>query len=80
MTIVLNGSDLTVTQVIAVARQGVTVRLAEQARTNMTTAREIVMEVLHGGNLFTALPLVSVSERNSFLIRPNDSGSTSDWC
>jgi len=69
MTIVLNGSDLTVTQVIAVARQGVTVRLAEQARTNMTTAREIVMEVLHGGKPVYGLT-TGVGERKKFILDP----------
>jgi histidine ammonia-lyase len=69
MTIVLNGSDLTVTQVIAVARQGATVRLAEQARSNMATAREIVMEVLHGGKPVYGLT-TGVGERKKFILDP----------
>jgi histidine ammonia-lyase len=71
MTIVLNGSDLTVTQVIAVARQGATVRLAESARQNMTIAREIVMEVLHGGKPVYGLT-TGVGERKKFLLDPAD--------
>src|SRR5580704_10939183 len=69
MMIVLNGSDLTVTQVIAVARQGATVRLAEQARANMATAREIVMEVLHGGKPVYGLT-TGVGERKKFILDP----------
>jgi histidine ammonia-lyase len=71
MTIALNGSDLTVTQVIAVARQGATVRLAEKARHNMTIAREIVMEVLHGGKPVYGLS-TGVGERKKFLLDPAD--------
>jgi len=71
MTIVVNGSDLTVTQVIAVARQGTPVRLAEKARQNMTIAREIVMEVLHGGKPVYGLT-TGVGERKKFLLDPAD--------
>ena len=43
MTIVLNGSDLTVTQVVAAARHGEAVALALAA---MRQARTVVQEVL----------------------------------
>ena len=46
MTIVLNGSDLTVTQVIAAARHGETVALAPAAIAAMRQARTVVEEVL----------------------------------
>jgi histidine ammonia-lyase len=44
MTVVLSGSDLTVTQVIAVARHGEAVELADTARKSMQDARGIVTE------------------------------------
>src|SRR5580698_9126893 len=69
MMIVLNGSDLTVTQVIAVARQGATVRLAEQARADMATAREIVIDVLSGGKPVYGLT-TGVGERKKFTLDP----------
>jgi hypothetical protein len=46
MTIMLNGSDLTVTQVVAVARQGEAVALAPAAVAAMRQARTVVQEVL----------------------------------
>jgi histidine ammonia-lyase len=42
MTIMLNGSDLTVTQVVAVARQGEAVALAPAAVAAMRQARTVV--------------------------------------
>ena len=67
MTIVLSGSDLTVTQVIAVARHGEAVRLAESARLDMANAREIVMEVLDRGKPVYGLT-TGVGERKKFLL------------
>ncbi len=67
MTIVLSGSDLTVTQVIAVARHGEAVRLAENARRDMANAREIVMEILDRGKPVYGLT-TGVGERKKFLL------------
>jgi histidine ammonia-lyase len=71
MAIVLNGSDLTVTQVIAVARHGAAVTLAPAARTGMENARAIVMEVLAGGKPVYGLT-TGVGERKKFLLDPAD--------
>ncbi len=49
MTITLNGSDLTVTQVVAAARHGETVALAPEALAAMRRSRAIVQDVLAGG-------------------------------
>ena len=46
MTITLNGSDLTVTEVIAVARHGAAVALAPEAVQTMAQARAVVEEAL----------------------------------
>ena len=46
MTIMLNGSDLTVTQVVAAARHGEAVVLAPAAIAAMRQARTVVEEVL----------------------------------
>jgi histidine ammonia-lyase len=48
MTITLNGSDLTVTQVVAAARHGETVALAPEAIAAMRRSRAIVRDVLAG--------------------------------
>jgi histidine ammonia-lyase len=69
MGIVLNGSDLTVTQVIGVARRGEAVRLAETARQAMRESREIVMEVLGGGKPVYGLT-TGVGERKKFALDP----------
>ena len=50
MTIRLNGSDLTVTQVIAAARHGEPVALAAEAITAMRQSRTVVEEVLSNFN------------------------------
>jgi histidine ammonia-lyase len=71
MMIVLNGSDLTVTQVIGVARRGEAVRLAESARQGMTESREIVMEVLGRGKPVYGLT-TGVGERKKFTLDPAD--------
>ncbi len=69
MAIVLNGSDLTVTQVIRVARHGEAVRLADSARTSMQNSRAIVMEVLDRGKPVYGLT-TGVGERKKFLLAP----------
>jgi ABC-type sulfate transport system permease component len=46
MTIMLSGSDLTVMQVVAVARLGEAVALAPAARRAVRQARAVVQEVL----------------------------------
>src|SRR5579859_5778769 len=69
MTIVLNGSDLTVTQVVAVARHGETVRLASEAVCAMSESRSVVEEVLRGGEPVYGLT-TGVAERKAFLLDP----------
>jgi histidine ammonia-lyase len=69
MTIVLNGSDLTVTQVIAVARHGAAVELAPGARAQMRAARAVVMEALDRGTPVYGLT-TGVGERKKFLLDP----------
>ena len=54
MTIVLNGSDLTVTQVVAPARHGEAVALAPAAIAAMRQARMVVREVLSTASRCTA--------------------------
>ena len=49
MTITLNGSDLTVTQVIAAVRQGEAVALAPAALAAMQAARTVVQQALQHG-------------------------------
>jgi histidine ammonia-lyase len=71
MTIVLNGSDLTVTQVIGVARRGEAVRLAETARQGMRESRQIVMEVLARGKPVYGLT-TGVGERKKYALDPAD--------
>jgi histidine ammonia-lyase len=69
MTIMLNGSDLTVTQVVAAARHGEAVALAPQAREAMRQARAVVQEVLSKGEPVYGLT-TGVGERKSFLLDP----------
>jgi histidine ammonia-lyase len=69
MTIVLNGSDLTVTQVVAAARHGEAVALAPAALETMRQARAVVQEVLSTGTPVYGLT-TGVGERKSFLIDP----------
>ncbi len=69
MTIMLNGSDLTVTQVVAVARHGETVAIAPGAITAMRQARTVVQEVLKSGEPVYGLT-TGVAERKSFLLDP----------
>src|SRR3984893_14646313 len=69
MTITLNGSDLTVTEVIAVARHGAAVALAPGAVETMAQARAVVEEVLANGEPVYGLT-TGVGERKSFLLDP----------
>ena len=69
MTIMLNGSDLTVTQVIAAARHGEPVALAPEARETMQRARVVVQEALSTSEPVYGLT-TGVGERKSFLLDP----------
>ena len=69
MTIMLNGSDLTVTQVVAAARHGESVALAPEAITAMQQARAVVDEALQTGMPVYGLT-TGVGERKSFLLDP----------
>jgi len=67
MTIMLNGSDLTVTQVVAVARHGEAVALAPAAIAAMRQARAVVHEVLSTGEPVYGLT-TGVGERKAYLL------------
>src|SRR6516225_7424535 len=69
MTIVLNGSDLTVTQVVAAARHGEAVTLAPEAIAAMRRSRAVVQDVLAGGEPVYGLT-TGVGERKSYLLDP----------
>jgi histidine ammonia-lyase len=69
MTIALNGSDLTVTQVVAAARHGEAVRLAPEAIAAMRRSRAVVLDVLAGGEPVYGLT-TGVGERKSYLLDP----------
>jgi histidine ammonia-lyase len=69
MTISLNGSDLTVTQVMAVARHGETVALAPEAIAAMRVSRAVVQDVLVGGEPVYGLT-TGVGERKAYLLDP----------
>src|SRR5580700_6082425 len=69
MTIMLNGSNLTVTQVVAAARHGEAVALAPEAIAAMRQSRAVVEEVLNGGEPVYGLT-TGVGERKSFLLDP----------
>jgi histidine ammonia-lyase len=69
MTISLNGSDLTVTQVVAVARHGETVALAPEAIAAMRRSRAIVQDVLAAGEPVYGLT-TGVGERKAYLLDP----------
>ena len=69
MTISLNGSDLTVTQVVAAARHGETVALAPEAVAAMRRSRAIVQDVLAGGEPVYGLT-TGVGERKAYLLDP----------
>jgi histidine ammonia-lyase len=67
MTIVLSGSDLTVTQVVAVARHGEAVALAPGSIDAMHESRAVVQEVLLTSEPVYGLT-TGVGERKSFLL------------
>jgi len=69
MTITLNGSDLTVTQVVAAARHGETVALAPEAIAAMRVSRAVVQDVLAGGVPVYGLT-TGVGERKAYLLDP----------
>src|SRR4029077_4723882 len=69
MTIMLNGRDLTVTEVVAAARHGESVALAPDAITAMQQARAVVDEALQTGMPVYGLT-TGVGERKSFLLDP----------
>ena len=69
MTIALNGSDLTVTQVVAAARHGEAVVLAPEAVAAMRRSRAIVQEVLAGDEPVYGLT-TGVGERKAYLLDP----------
>jgi histidine ammonia-lyase len=69
MTIMLNGSDLTVTDVVAAARHGAPVALASGAVETMEQARAVVEEVLAKDEPVYGLT-TGVGERKSFLLDP----------
>jgi len=69
MTIALNGSDLTVTQVVAAARHGESVRLAPEAIAAMRRSRAVVQDILAGGEPVYGLT-TGVGERKSYLLDP----------
>src|ERR1700731_2440829 len=69
MTIMLSGSDLTVTEVVAAARRGESVALAPGAVESMQKARAVVEEVLSQDTPVYGLT-TGVGERKSFLLDP----------
>jgi histidine ammonia-lyase len=69
MTIWLNGSDLTVTQVVAAARHGETVALAPEAIAAMHLSRAVVQDFLAGGEPVYGLT-TGVGERKAYLLDP----------
>jgi histidine ammonia-lyase len=69
MTIMLNGSDLTVTEVISAARHGESVALAPEAITAMRESRAVVEEALSRSTPVYGLT-TGVGERKSFLLDP----------
>src|SRR5580700_10904739 len=71
MTIMLNGSDLTVTEVVAAARHGETVALDPGAVETMEQARAVVEEVLAKDQPVYGLT-TGVGERKSFLLDPSE--------
>jgi histidine ammonia-lyase len=69
MTIMLSGSDLTVTEVVAAARRGESVAFAPGAIHTMEQARAVVEEVLAQDEPVYGLN-TGVGERKSFLLDP----------
>ena len=71
MAIWVNGSNLSVTDVVAVARGGVQVELDPAARDRMTAARTVVEGVLRSGEPVYGLT-TGVAERKRVLLDPAD--------
>src|SRR5579859_4071939 len=71
MTIMVTGSDLTVNQVVAVARGGERVDLDPLARKRMHQARTIVTDILAGGKAVYGLT-TGVGERKKFMLATED--------
>jgi histidine ammonia-lyase len=71
MTIELDGSGLTVEDLVAVARRGKTVELAPSARHRMKLAREVVEDALASGEPVYGLT-TGVAERKRVRLRPAD--------
>ena len=69
MTIMLSGRDLTVTQVVAVARHGAAGALAPGAIAAMRRSRAVVTEVLDRREPVYGLT-TGVAERKAFLLDP----------
>src|SRR3984893_3834742 len=69
MTITLNGSDLTVTQVVAGARHDDTVALAPESIPAMRRSRAVVQDVLAAGEPVYGLT-TGVGERKAYLLNP----------
>ena len=69
MTIMLSGSDLTVTDVVSAARRGEPVALVPEAIDSMRQARAVVEEALDRGTPVYGLT-TGVGERKSFLLNP----------
>ncbi len=69
MTIMLSGSDLTVTEVVAAARRGASVAFAPGAIATMEQARAVVEEVLAKDEPVYGLN-TGVGERKAFLLDP----------
>src|ERR1700733_13229126 len=70
MTIMLSGSDLTVTEVVAAARRGESVAFAPGAISTMEQSRAVVEEVLAKDEPVYGLT-TGVGERKSFLLDPD---------
>jgi len=71
MAVVVNGSDLNVMQVVAVARGGERVELEPEARKRMHQARTVVTEVLERGTPVYGLT-TGVGERKKFMLASED--------
>lgn len=79
MTIMLNGSDLTVTQVVSAARRGEPVALAPEAVGNMRQARAVVEEALGQDtpvySLTTGVPRATHPQAARFLQDPTSASA-----
>jgi histidine ammonia-lyase len=71
MSVTLSGSDLSVTDVVRVARGGERVELDPEARDRMDSARAVVEAALHSGEPVYGLT-TGVAERKRVLLNPED--------